>query len=115
MQPFRPEDFHNQFKTLQKTGKHSGAVEGGGWDPGLCDDRNKSCEKWAGQGECEKNPDYMKGSPSDNLGTCRKSCKVCQTCAKGNRACYRENRELAGYLDLADEVLGLTSRELPKP
>lgn len=45
-------------------------------DPNGCEDVNEHCEQWAAQGECEKNPDYMVGSPQ-YAGSCRKSCKVC--------------------------------------
>ncbi|EOA23302.1 hypothetical protein CARUB_v10018771mg [Capsella rubella] len=41
-----------------------------------CVDMNESCEEWAKEGECEKNPNYMVGSDT-NLGYCRKSCKAC--------------------------------------
>ncbi|GAQ88739.1 Oxoglutarate/iron-dependent oxygenase [Klebsormidium nitens] len=45
-------------------------------DPNGCEDVNEHCDQWAAQGECEKNPDYMVGSPQ-YAGSCRKSCKVC--------------------------------------
>ncbi|XP_019085360.1 PREDICTED: probable prolyl 4-hydroxylase 6 [Camelina sativa] len=41
-----------------------------------CVDENESCEIWAMEGECEKNPGYMVGSEKE-LGFCRKSCKAC--------------------------------------
>ncbi|XVF58180.1 hypothetical protein PTKIN_Ptkin07bG0042600 [Pterospermum kingtungense] len=41
-----------------------------------CIDENENCRAWAEAGECEKNPDYMKGS-EESFGFCRKSCKVC--------------------------------------
>ena len=36
-----------------------------------CADENKNCEKWAEEGECQKNPAYMSSS-------CRRSCKTCE-------------------------------------
>jgi len=35
-----------------------------------CVDNNRQCSSWASQGECNKNPGYMKVN-------CKKSCKVC--------------------------------------
>jgi len=35
-----------------------------------CNDMNKECDSWAGQGECDANPKYM-------LQYCRRSCEVC--------------------------------------
>jgi prolyl 4-hydroxylase len=115
MQPFRPEGFHNVLEKLQKTEQYTWAVEGGGWDPGVCDDRHKKCAEWAAAGECDKNPTYMRGANGTNDGNCRKSCKVCQDCKPGDRDCYRSNREAAGYLDLKDEVRQLTGMELKQP
>ncbi|PIA34459.1 hypothetical protein AQUCO_03700016v1 [Aquilegia coerulea] len=45
-------------------------------ESGDCIDEEDSCPYWAAQGECEKNPHYMIGTP-DYYGACRKSCKVC--------------------------------------
>ena len=103
------------LKNLQATEKYSGDVEGGGWDPGICDDRHHKCAEWSAAGECDNNPGYMKGSASDNVGMCRKSCKVCETCKRGDAECYRRNREAAGYLDLKDEVKLLTNMDLQQP
>jgi len=36
----------------------------------VCHDANSSCETWAANGECARNPVFMKES-------CRKSCKSC--------------------------------------
>lgn len=35
-----------------------------------CVDSNEECDKWASQGECDANPNYM-------LSSCKKSCFVC--------------------------------------
>ncbi|EXC05706.1 Prolyl 4-hydroxylase subunit alpha-1 [Morus notabilis] len=43
---------------------------------GKCTDQNESCERWAALGECNKNREYMVGSP-ELPGYCRRSCKVC--------------------------------------
>lgn len=43
-----------------------------------CTDENPHWSTWAEQGECKKNPTYMIGS-DDELGYCRKSCKVCSS------------------------------------
>ena len=42
-----------------------------------CEDNHVSCEAWASQGECEKNPDYM-------LANCKKSCDVSQDINKSD-------------------------------
>mmetsp|Transcript_82039 Transcript_82039/g.171722 ORF Transcript_82039/g.171722 Transcript_82039/m.171722 type:complete len:467 (-) Transcript_82039:78-1478(-) len=39
-----------------------------------CSDASSSCGAWAAAGECNKNPDWMKGN-------CKVSCKVCQLSA----------------------------------
>ena len=36
----------------------------------ICRDQNRDCGKWASQGECERNYDYMSVS-------CRKACEMC--------------------------------------
>ncbi|KAL5727465.1 procollagen-proline 4-dioxygenase [Ranunculus cassubicifolius] len=41
-----------------------------------CSDEESNCPQWAGLGECERNPVYMKGTP-DYSGACRKSCNAC--------------------------------------
>ncbi|XP_015888332.1 probable prolyl 4-hydroxylase 4 [Ziziphus jujuba] len=43
---------------------------------GNCTDMNASCQRWADLGECEKNPEYMVGTP-ELPGYCRRSCKMC--------------------------------------
>lgn len=45
---------------------------------GECTDDNENCAHWAAAGECLKNPIYMVGT-KDELGFCRKSCKVCSS------------------------------------
>ena len=42
---------------------------------GVCRDNHESCAYWAGNGECSKNPVYMKGDQNVR-GNCRLSCKV---------------------------------------
>jgi len=36
----------------------------------MCENDNNSCEKWAGEGECDRNPTYM-------LDRCKQACKAC--------------------------------------
>ncbi|XP_042496529.1 probable prolyl 4-hydroxylase 7 [Macadamia integrifolia] len=43
---------------------------------GECIDENENCSRWAANGECTKNPQYMVGSEK-SYGFCRRSCKVC--------------------------------------
>lgn len=43
---------------------------------GNCTDLNQNCQRWAEFGECDKNPEYMVGSPA-LPGYCRSSCKSC--------------------------------------
>ena len=38
--------------------------------PSGCENENPSCDQWANNGECDKNPGYM-------LISCKKACKVC--------------------------------------
>ncbi|CAL4965587.1 unnamed protein product [Urochloa decumbens] len=41
-----------------------------------CTDEDARCVSWAADGECDRNPMFMIGSP-DYYGTCRKSCHGC--------------------------------------
>lgn len=41
-----------------------------------CTDEDDNCGRWAANGECQKNPVYMLGTP-DYYGSCRKSCGAC--------------------------------------
>ncbi|KAL7254078.1 hypothetical protein ACSBR1_008471 [Camellia fascicularis] len=41
-----------------------------------CTDEDENCPRWAVNGECQRNPVFMIGSP-DYYGTCRKSCNAC--------------------------------------
>uniref|UniRef100_A0A1D1YZN9 procollagen-proline 4-dioxygenase n=1 Tax=Anthurium amnicola TaxID=1678845 RepID=A0A1D1YZN9_9ARAE len=41
-----------------------------------CTDEDSSCSQWAANGECQRNPLFMLGTP-DYYGSCRKSCGVC--------------------------------------
>eukprot|EP00803_Ostreobium_quekettii_P004821 evm.model.scf_892.7 EVM.evm.TU.scf_892.7 scf_892:49249-51640(+) len=43
-----------------------------------CVDRHQKCEKWADEGECQKNPNYMVGDSKGYVGNCRLSCGVCE-------------------------------------
>jgi prolyl 4-hydroxylase len=58
------------------------------------------CATWAEAGECDRNPDYMRGDMSSGLGSCRRSCGVCEPCAARDAACRARNRERAGFLPL---------------
>ncbi|KAI4383118.1 hypothetical protein MLD38_008994 [Melastoma candidum] len=44
---------------------------------GDCTDEDDNCPGWAANGECQKNPVYMIGTP-DYYGACRKSCNACR-------------------------------------
>ncbi|CAL4061469.1 unnamed protein product, partial [Meganyctiphanes norvegica] len=44
---------------------------------GSCSDSNPGCPGWAGNGECQKNPSYMKNN-------CKKSCNNCPSGSTGN-------------------------------
>ncbi|KAI7844137.1 hypothetical protein COHA_002272 [Chlorella ohadii] len=70
-------------------------------NPDECEDTDENCENWAQAGECDKNPQFMKGSAT-GLGTCRRSCGECTVCAEGDAACRRENRLRAGFLPIHD-------------
>lgn len=115
LQPFRPEGFHQKLEHLRKTEKYAFDVEGGTADPGVCEDSNSKCEQWTKAGECDNNPGFMRGEGSDQVGACRRSCGTCERCKRGDRACYKRNREVVGYLDLKDEVRVLTGLELKQP
>ncbi|KAF5840968.1 hypothetical protein DUNSADRAFT_14992 [Dunaliella salina] len=89
-QPFRPAEFN------PKTGRFRANPPF--LDPGICRDKNlKSCKAWAEAGECEKNPNYMKGSGMQG-GMCRKSCGACEECAENDKECFMNNRRRLGYL-----------------
>lgn len=66
-------------------------------DPGLCLDLHNKCQDWADSGECEKNPGYMIGGDTGQ-GNCRKACRACKDCAKGDDECLKENRRAGGFL-----------------
>lgn len=87
--PYRPESFHRPKPTDMPR------------DPGYCKDVNENCAMWAARGECESNAKFMTGLP-DSVGACRLSCKACEQCSEGDRACYNRNREAAGYLVLEE-------------
>jgi hypothetical protein len=115
MQPFRPDDFHRIMRKRQESGVYEATpgVLDRKDDPGVCMDVDSRCADWAKAGECTKNPGYMTGADSENVGACRLACQSCQKCAEGDAACYFENRSKAGYLHLADEVKKLTNRDVP--
>ncbi|MEW5317239.1 MAG: hypothetical protein WDW38_008556 [Sanguina aurantia] len=50
--PFRPEEWN---------GTHFMRASGQVADPGLCADTDVHCEGWAANGECDKNPGFMRG------------------------------------------------------
>lgn len=58
------------------------------------------CGKWAAEGECDKNPEYMKGDGGLGLGSCRAACGACEKCSKTDGECRARNRERAGFLAL---------------
>lgn len=68
-------------------------------DAGTCTDLHARCTEWAAAGECENNKAYMCGG-SNNLGACRKSCKVCESCRSGDMECINRNRVRGGYWKL---------------
>lgn len=104
VQPFRPE-------SLTDTRSNPPAI----FDAGICADQHSACKGWAFAGDCERNPEYMKGDKEGNGGVCRASCNMCTPCASRDHACYKRNREKDGYLDLGDEVLQLTGKPLDEP
>lgn len=79
----------------------------------MCMDVEDKCREWAEAGECENNAGYMTGKGTDSVGACRKSCGGCKVCSDADVECYKQNREKAGYLHLADEVRQITGRDLP--
>ena len=62
-----------KFFHLRAIGREKVSFES---DGGECTDEDENCPKWASNGECQRNPLYMIGSP-DYYGTCRKSCNTC--------------------------------------
>eukprot|EP00897_Mesotaenium_endlicherianum_P005185 jgi/Mesen1/4695/ME000241S03741 len=60
---------------------HVGSFDTVQKDPSLCEDDDPRCGEWAAAGECQKNPAYMVGT-SAALGSCRKSCDVCNSSAQ---------------------------------
>jgi hypothetical protein len=115
MQPFRNDDFQAIFKELQDTRQYRALSQDPLVpDPGICEDLNSRCKEWAASGECKKNPIYMGGVGSNGPGQCRKACGICEDCRRGDRECYKRNREAAGYLDLSHEVMQLTGKAMNK-
>ncbi|KAG2495663.1 hypothetical protein HYH03_006263 [Edaphochlamys debaryana] len=78
-------------------------------DPGVCADYHAGCEGWAASGECEKNPNFMLSHRAGSAqGMCRKACSDCDVCSQGDTACFKSNRQRAGYLDFdPTELKGL--------
>ncbi|GAB4814205.1 hypothetical protein N2152v2_001251 [Parachlorella kessleri] len=70
--------------------------------PEECVDREEACEDWARKGECERNPNFMRGD-AFSLGACRAACEVCKVCQPWDLACKNRNRERQGYLLLSDD------------
>ncbi len=57
----------------------------------ICRDENRECKTWAGNGECERNKDYMSVS-------CRNSCNLCGASAEvAEPACKDANKEECPY------------------
>ena len=55
----------------------------------ICRDENRECKTWAGNGECERNKDYMSVS-------CRNSCNLCGASAEvAEPACKTPTRRSA--------------------
>ncbi|GIL43477.1 hypothetical protein Vafri_949 [Volvox africanus] len=94
--PFRPDEFDASLRTFTRHDQEE--------DPGLCTDRHSECPRWAVSGECERNAHYMKGD-ANQVGSCRRTCSVCEECDLGDRACYNRNRERQGYLVYHPEEL----------
>lgn len=61
------EDDH--YCILQEDGTCEGLTDGGAYKEG-CYDEHPQCAQWADEKECARNPIFM-------LGSCRKSCHVC--------------------------------------
>jgi len=57
----------------------------GGSKPGACEDEDDRCPAWANNGECRKNPKWMRQH-------CKKSCKVCTGGSSSGGACADSDR-----------------------
>jgi prolyl 4-hydroxylase len=87
--PFRPTEIANGIQRVPDIDT----------DAGGCDDLHPRCGEWTASGECQRNKGFMSGD-SNSLGTCRKSCGTCDTCASGDMDCINRNRERGGYWKL---------------
>lgn len=112
-EPFRPETYATAKERAEGGGSASPQDVRG--DAGVCMDIDSRCPEWAAAGECEKNPSYMTGEGAHIAGACRLACRVCRECAPEDSACYWENRQRAGFLNIQDEVLSITGRPLDVP
>jgi len=56
---------------------NQGALQNPQLKPGECRDLNEQCKLWAELGECENNPDFMKGIDTSE-GQCGWSCNSCK-------------------------------------
>jgi hypothetical protein len=66
-----------------------------------CKDVHKNCEDWAKNGECEKNPEYMKKD-------CQKSCNICGGGATPDAEAAPASQPRSDTVDaLADDDEGL--------
>lgn len=74
-------------------------------DPGVCEDLDDRCGRWASSGECDRNPEFMLGKGSNSMGACRKSCGACTACGYHDLACVNGNRRKGGFLELTREEL----------
>lgn len=71
------------------------------FQPEDCGNLHSDCDKWAGEGECEKNRNFMVGT-ADGFGECRKACRVCEDCSATDTECRARNRLTAGFPALSE-------------
>jgi hypothetical protein len=57
----------------------------------LCRDMSASCDKWARDGECMTNKDWMLGNGQGFDGRCMKACGVCDDSSAAAKNSLQQN------------------------
>lgn len=71
-------ELSNEKGNVDDEGKEEGKEES------VCEDLHPECEKWADEGECQRNPNYMIGNAKVE-GHCRLSCGICESSEDNER------------------------------
>ncbi|KAK9817690.1 hypothetical protein WJX72_000663 [[Myrmecia] bisecta] len=68
------------------------------WAVTCCVRHQWTATKWAKDGACAKNPNFIMGGGGLAVGACRLSRSACESCRPGDQACWHRNRARSGSL-----------------